>query len=62
MTTETASPLLSVNQVGQRLGVTAETVRRLVRTQGLPAVRIGTKDLRVHEAELALWLERQRVP
>jgi len=51
-----------VNQVGQRLGVTAETVRRLVRTQGLPAVRIGTKDLRVHEAELALWLERQRVP
>lgn len=65
MTTDgnTRSPLrmLSLRDVAERLGVSVATTRRLVRTQQLPAVRVGHQ-LRVRPEELGLFVEAHRLP
>jgi excisionase family DNA binding protein len=52
--------LYSVQEVANLLGVHAETVRRLIHSGGLNAVRVG-RVLRVEEDELDRYLNRQRV-
>ena len=52
--------LYTVQEVANLLGVHAETVRRLIHSGGLPAVRVG-RVLRVEEEALERYLARQRV-
>lgn len=50
-------PLLTLEQVAERLNVSTRTVRRLI-DRGLPAVQLGGPgtSVRVDAAELAAWL------
>jgi len=52
--------LYSVRQVADTLGVHPETIRRLIHTGRLDAVRIG-RVLRVEASSLAGFVARQRV-
>jgi excisionase family DNA binding protein len=50
--------LMTVTEVAMELGVSADTVRRRIRSGELPAVQLGGKGctLRVDRAELEAWL------
>ena len=52
--------LHSVQDVASRLGVHPETIRRLIHSGGLDAVRVG-RVLRVHGAAVERYLARHRV-
>ena len=52
--------LLSPAQVGERLGVNADTARRYMRA-GMTCVILPGGDLRVEEAELEAWTKGRRV-
>jgi excisionase family DNA binding protein len=54
------SPLLTVAKVASRLAVHPATVTRLVHRGDLGAIRVGGQ-LRVSAADLAAYLDRQRV-
>ena len=61
MTVETSEPeVYSVREVADRLGVHPETIRRLIHDGRLEAVRVG-RVLRVAAADVAAFIERQRV-
>jgi excisionase family DNA binding protein len=49
--------MLSMNEVADKLGVSRETVRRLILRKELRAVRIG-RQWRVTEEDLAAYLKR----
>jgi excisionase family DNA binding protein len=51
--------LLSVREVASQLGLAAKTVRKLIRTGSLRAVRIG-RAWRVDQCDLELFVERRR--
>jgi len=51
---------LTADEVQALLRVNARTVYRLIRTGGLPAVRVG-RQWRVRPADLDEWLERSRL-
>jgi len=55
------SPLLTVDEVAERLGVSATTVSRLVRERAIPHVRVRHA-LRFDPADLEAWLDAQRLP
>jgi len=51
--------LLTVEQVARRLSVSADTVRRRIRSGEIPAVRLGSSErhpLRVSSIALEQWL------
>lgn len=50
---------LDTNQVGKRLGVSQETVRRLIRDGALPALRPALRVWRVSSADLDSYLAQQ---
>jgi excisionase family DNA binding protein len=50
-----SSPLLTVPEVSERLRVSPYTVRRLVRSGQIPALRVGAQ-IRVSRFELEAWL------
>lgn len=52
--------LLTPAQVGERLGVNADTARRYMRS-GMTCVILPGGDLRVEEAELEAWTKGRRV-
>lgn len=53
--------LLTAREVGERLGLSTETVLRRFRAGELPGFRLGSNVLRFDEDELAAWLEARRV-
>ena len=55
-TTITERPFLNVRAAARHLAVSETTIRRLIRSGGLPAIRVG-KSLRIDPAELNAWLE-----
>ena len=54
------SPLLTVAQAAELLAVSRPTVYRLIREEGLPAVR-PSGDLRFREEDIEQWVESRRV-
>ena len=54
--------LLSVEEAARRLRLSPLTVRDYIRRQGLPAVRLSPRVLRVRERDLEAWLEARRRP
>lgn len=52
--------MMSAEQVAQRLGVAAGTIREWCRTGELPARQLAGRVWRVDPADLEQWLERQR--
>jgi len=54
---ELAQPLLDASEAAQLLHVPRSTVYELVRSGGLPHVRIGRRALRFTCADLARWVE-----
>lgn len=58
-TAPTAGPLLSPDDVAERLGIGRRRVYDLVKFQGLPAYKFGNQ-LRFDPDALASWLEAQR--
>lgn len=51
---------LTVSEVAADWGMSYGTVRRLIRSEGLPAYRFG-KSLRLSKAEVADWNKKRRV-
>ncbi|MDX6601106.1 MAG: Helix-turn-helix domain [Solirubrobacterales bacterium] len=51
-----AEPLLDANEAAQLLHVPRSTLYELVRSRGLPHVRIGRRGLRFTRAALARWV------
>jgi excisionase family DNA binding protein len=57
-TRQAAPAVHTLEQVAERLQVSADTVRREIRRGRLTAVRIGNR-IRVTETQLARYLERE---
>jgi excisionase family DNA binding protein len=53
--------LLTAREVGERLGLTTETVLVWVRRGELPALRLG-RAIRFRETDLDAWLEQRATP
>jgi excisionase family DNA binding protein len=53
--------LLSKRRVARELDVCLGYVDKLVRTGALPHIRIGRNLIRIHPADLAAFIEKQRV-
>jgi excisionase family DNA binding protein len=51
-----AEPLLDANEAARLLHVPRSTLYELVRSRGLPHVRIGPRGLRFTRADLARWI------
>ncbi|HEX3173566.1 MAG TPA: helix-turn-helix domain-containing protein [Solirubrobacterales bacterium] len=51
-----AEPLLDANEAALLLRVPRSTLYELVRSRGLPHVRIGRRGLRFTRADLARWI------
>jgi len=51
-----AEPLLDANEAARLLRVPRSTLYELVRSRGLPHVRIGRRGLRFTRADLARWI------
>jgi excisionase family DNA binding protein len=49
-------PLLDARQAAQLLRIPRSTLYELVRSRGLPHVRIGDRGLRFTRADLAAWV------
>jgi excisionase family DNA binding protein len=49
-------PLLDANEAARLLRVPRSTLYELVRSRGLPHVRIGRRGLRFTRADLARWI------
>jgi excisionase family DNA binding protein len=54
--------MLTVNQVSQRLAISRSLVYREIRSGRLRAHRFGDRCYRVAEADLAAYIENNRVP
>jgi len=55
-----AEPLLDAHQAARLLHVPRSTLYELVRSRGLPHVKIGRRGLRFTRADLAHWVEQNR--
>lgn len=51
-----AEPLLDANEAARLLRVPRSTLYELVRSRGLPHVKIGRRGLRFTRADLARWI------
>jgi excisionase family DNA binding protein len=51
------SPLLSVQQAAEVLGIDHQRVRRLIREGHLPAVKLSPRKTRIPREALEVWLE-----
>jgi excisionase family DNA binding protein len=51
-----AEPLLDANEAARLLHVPRSTLYEMVRSRGLPHVRIGRRGLRFTRADLARWI------
>ncbi len=49
--------LYTLQEVGERLGKSAEAVRQMILRGELPGVRIGARGVRVHASDFAKWIE-----
>jgi excisionase family DNA binding protein len=49
-------PLLDANEAARLLRVPRSTLYELVRSRGLPHIRIGRRGLRFTRADLARWI------
>lgn len=54
-------PLLDANEAARLLHVPRSTLYELVRSRGLPHVRIGQRGLRFTRADLARWVRQNSV-
>lgn len=55
-----SEPLLDAHQAARLLHVPRSTLYELVRSRGLPHVKIGRRGLRFTRADLAHWVEQNR--
>lgn len=53
-----AEPLLDATEAARLLRVPRSTLYELVRSRGLPHVRVGSRGLRFTRADLARWVEQ----
>jgi excisionase family DNA binding protein len=58
---ESDRKFLSLTEVGERLGVSVQTVGRIVERGELPAVKIGRRQ-KVPATAVSEYLERRKVP
>jgi len=56
-----AEPLLDASEAAKLLHVPRSTLYELVRSRGLPHVRIGDRGLRFTRADLARWVGQNSV-
>jgi excisionase family DNA binding protein len=56
-----AEPLLDANEAARLLHVPRSTLYELVRSRGLPHVRIGDRGLRFTRPDLARWVSEKSV-
>lgn len=56
-----SEPLLDANEAARLLRVPRSTLYELVRSRGLPHVKIGRRGLRFTRADLAQWVTKNSV-
>jgi excisionase family DNA binding protein len=56
--TQLTDPLLDANEAAELLRVPRSTLYELVRSRGLPHVRIGERGLRFTRADLQEWVAK----
>ncbi|HEY7950426.1 MAG TPA: helix-turn-helix domain-containing protein [Solirubrobacterales bacterium] len=56
-----AEPLLDAREAAKLLHIPRSTLYELVRSRGLPCVRIGRRGLRFTRADLARWVGQNSV-
>lgn len=61
ITVPMSEPLISSPVVAERLNVSVDDLYHLVRSHGLPAIRIGKRRLRFRWSEVEAWLAGNRV-
>jgi excisionase family DNA binding protein len=49
--------LLRIDEAARLLGVSSKTIRRWIKSAGLPAHRLGPRSPRIDEAELRDWID-----
>lgn len=54
-------PLLDANEAARLLHVPRSTLYELVRSRGLPHVRVGKRGMRFTRADLARWISENSV-
>lgn len=59
--TGSAAPLVDIDAVAERLGITVRHVRRLVSERRIPYVKVGHL-VRFDPAEIAAWIDAARRP
>jgi excisionase family DNA binding protein len=59
--TDTLPQLLTIDQLAERLGVSARHIRRLVAERRVPYLKVG-KFVRFDPAEVSDWLDDARHP
>ncbi|MCY0908743.1 MAG: helix-turn-helix domain-containing protein [Sulfobacillus thermotolerans] len=57
-------PYLTMREVAATLGLSEATIRKLVRTQQIPALRIGLagKTIRIAAADLEAYIQAHKTP
>lgn len=55
------SKYLTVEEVADQLQVSARTIRRWIRDEGLPAIKV-TRAVRVDAEDLSTWLAGRKTP
>jgi len=53
--------ILSLNDVAEYLGLRIGTVHKLIKTKGIPVMRVGRKIIKVRKQDLLEWVERHVV-
>jgi len=56
-----APQLLSIQEVARRMALSIRSVRTLIALGKLPVVRVGSRAIRVAEADLAAFIEARRI-
>jgi excisionase family DNA binding protein len=58
--TDLSTQLLTIDQLAERLGITARHVRRLIAERRLPYYKVG-RLVRFDPAEISQWLKTRRI-
>jgi excisionase family DNA binding protein len=60
MSNKLSDGLLNLTEAAAQLNLSVNTVRSLIAKKDIQAIRLGRKKLRIEQAELVRYLERQK--
>lgn len=61
MSAASASPMMSHAEVAEYLGISVQKLRKMVRAQQIPHLRLGYRSVRFLRSDIEAWRETKRV-